>query len=54
MQKRNPCRKRQLIAIGDNCHIDTRELDLETGRHAPFGLSRAKGSYWAPDKTQGD
>jgi hypothetical protein len=42
------------VPLGFAFQLDTRELDLETGRHAPFGLSRAKGNYWAPDMWKGD
>jgi len=42
------------VPLGFAFQLDTRKLDPEQERHAPFGLSRARGNYWSPDQWKGD
>ena len=42
------------VPLGFAFTLDTRELDLETQRHAPFPLSRTRVNYWTPDQWKGD
>jgi hypothetical protein len=42
------------VPLGFAFQLDTRNLDLETERHAPFGVSRARSNYWTPDQWKGD
>jgi hypothetical protein len=46
--------KEKPVPLGFAFQLDTRTLDLEQERHAPFGLSRTRSNYWTPDQWKGE